>query len=255
MRRSAGVSSAISRCATSAGISSSSAVRSSGSSSLISAATPLGAEAGDQALLLLGVEVAEDVGREVARQQAEHQRRLILLEALDQLGDVGRLELEQRLAQLVVAALRQQLPDIRAQKAVQRIHGRLPLQAQAPAGGASELRLGSGAPAGARVAATTRSVVHRLSCIAQIACVTKSPVPSRPTTIGTPQRTDADRAWRPRRESCSIAPHGATTDQARRPRSGHRRGRRELRAARKRSTASRARRCPTSARSSTPSTT
>ena len=76
----------------------------------------LGAEAGDQALLLLGVEVAEDVGGEVARQQAEDQRRLVLLEALDEVGDVGRLELQQRRAQLVVAALREQLPDIRAQK-------------------------------------------------------------------------------------------------------------------------------------------
>jgi hypothetical protein len=52
---------------------------------------------------------------------------LVFLEAFDELGDIRRLEVEQRLAQLIVAALGQQLPDIRAQKCVERVHGRLPL--------------------------------------------------------------------------------------------------------------------------------
>ena len=58
------------------------------------------AEVGDEALLLLGVEVTQDLRRQIARQQAKDQGGLILLEAVDEIGDIGRVELQQRLAQL-----------------------------------------------------------------------------------------------------------------------------------------------------------
>jgi hypothetical protein len=84
---------------------------------------PLGAEAGDQALLAVRLEMAEDLGGEVARQQPEDEGRLVLFQPFDEVGDVGGLQFQERSAQPIEAALLEQLPDLRPYQAVERVHG------------------------------------------------------------------------------------------------------------------------------------
>ena len=69
-------------------------------------------ERGDQLFLMVGRQIGEDLAGDLLRQQAEDERVLLRRERHDEIGDVRRVQLDQRIAEALPILMRDCLPKL-----------------------------------------------------------------------------------------------------------------------------------------------